>query len=118
MAGWLIGFKLPATAFRCAVSGDQGVKRRSERSGIVCASFVRLRTDKGVVTEYIADAGILPHAVQDAMTTPAVPTMPLCFICKKPVALENSATDSNGKAVHEECYILALKHPTPGPVLS
>jgi hypothetical protein len=34
--------------------------------------------------------------------------LPLCSICDKPVQLENSNTDEDGKAIHEECYILKL----------
>ena len=29
---------------------------------------------------------------------------PICPICGKPVTLETSNTDSNGAAVHENCY--------------
>jgi len=40
-----------------------------------------------------------------------------CIICNKPVTLETSKTDANGKAVHEECYTLreALKQATRLP---
>jgi hypothetical protein len=38
------------------------------------------------------------------MTHPLPPLIPLCSICHKPVELETSKTDHNGKAVHEECY--------------
>jgi hypothetical protein len=38
------------------------------------------------------------------MTNPQPLPVPLCSICKKPVELESSKTDSNGVAVHEECY--------------
>jgi hypothetical protein len=34
--------------------------------------------------------------------------LPLCSICDKPVQLENSNTDEDGQAIHEECYILKL----------
>lgn len=33
----------------------------------------------------------------------------LCALCHKPVPLESSKTDENGKAVHEECYALWLR---------
>jgi len=33
---------------------------------------------------------------------------PLCPICNKPLQLETSKTDENGRAVHEECYIKRL----------
>jgi hypothetical protein len=32
-----------------------------------------------------------------------------CFLCDKPVPLEASKTDENGKAVHEECYLLKVR---------
>lgn len=38
---------------------------------------------------------------------------PSCSLCTKPVKLEISKTDHNGKAVHEECYVLALKKEPP-----
>lgn len=33
----------------------------------------------------------------------------LCRICGKPVAVENCKTDDDGKAVHEDCYVLKLR---------
>lgn len=30
---------------------------------------------------------------------------PSCPICKEPVSLENSKTDEDGHATHEECYV-------------
>jgi hypothetical protein len=40
-----------------------------------------------------------------------------CSLCQKPVPLESSKTDENGKAVHEECYALRwrLKQATTPP---
>jgi len=40
-----------------------------------------------------------------------------CSLCQKPVPLESSKTDENGKAVHEECYALRwrLKQATNAP---
>ena len=35
--------------------------------------------------------------------------LPACSICDKPVQLETSKTDENGKAVHGECYVLKVK---------
>ena len=32
-----------------------------------------------------------------------------CSLCNMPVPLESSKTDENGKAVHEECYMLRLR---------
>jgi hypothetical protein len=43
---------------------------------------------------------------------------PLCPICNKPIALETSKTDENGRAVHEDCYIkrlLASQSDPPSP---
>ena len=34
---------------------------------------------------------------------------PLCPICNELVELEKSKTDEHGKAVHEDCYIAAIK---------
>jgi hypothetical protein len=46
---------------------------------------------------------------QTAVTNPP-PSVPLCSICKKPIELETSKTDSHGEAVHEECYFQKLKN--------
>ena len=32
--------------------------------------------------------------------------LPLCPVCHAPVALEVAKTDENGRAIHEECYVL------------
>jgi hypothetical protein len=29
----------------------------------------------------------------------------VCTVCTRPISLETSNTDENGKAVHEECYV-------------
>jgi len=42
-----------------------------------------------------------------------LPIVPLCSICGKPVVLEGSNTDSNGEAVHEECYARKLAKQNP-----
>ena len=34
----------------------------------------------------------------------------LCRICHKPVAIDAAKTDSDGKAVHGECYLLEINH--------
>lgn len=34
----------------------------------------------------------------------------LCRICHKPVAIDAAKTDSDGKAVHGECYVLEINH--------
>ena len=40
-----------------------------------------------------------------------------CSLCNRPVPLESSKTDENGKTVHEECYVLGqlLKRATTPP---
>jgi hypothetical protein len=30
---------------------------------------------------------------------------PVCTVCTRPISLETSKTNENGKAVHEECYV-------------
>ena len=44
-------------------------------------------------------------------------SLPACAICNKPVQLETSKTDENGRAVHGECYVLKVKliRATMGP---
>jgi hypothetical protein len=32
----------------------------------------------------------------------------LCALCHAPVQMENSKTDEDGQAVHEECYVLLI----------
>jgi hypothetical protein len=46
-------------------------------------------------------------------------TLPACAVCNRPVQLETSKTDENGKAVHGECYVLKVKliRATTGPSL-
>lgn len=39
----------------------------------------------------------------------AVLYVPFCPICDKPVPLESAKTDEDGKAIHEDCYVSALK---------
>lgn len=36
----------------------------------------------------------------------------LCAICNKPVALEETKTDSKGAAVHERCYVMEIETAT------
>lgn len=33
----------------------------------------------------------------------------LCPICDHPVRLELAKTDENGRAIHEQCYVLKLR---------
>jgi len=35
--------------------------------------------------------------------------LPICPICNQPVALETAKTDEHGQAIHEECYVVAVK---------
>jgi hypothetical protein len=37
------------------------------------------------------------------------PALARCYLCDKPLPLEDSKTDESGKAVHEECYLLKLR---------
>jgi hypothetical protein len=34
---------------------------------------------------------------------------PICPICNEPVEINTAKTDENGKAVHEDCYLKAIK---------
>ena len=34
--------------------------------------------------------------------------LPICPICSEFVDLENGKTDENGKAIHEECYLVKI----------
>jgi hypothetical protein len=34
--------------------------------------------------------------------------IPTCSICQRPVEVESSKTDENGKAIHEDCYVSKL----------
>jgi hypothetical protein len=42
----------------------------------------------------------------------------ICWICKKPVSLEECKIDEDGKAMHEKCYVslIAEDHPAGGPL--
>lgn len=40
--------------------------------------------------------------------SPVYPRLPICPICSEFVALESSKADENGKAIHEECYLLKI----------
>jgi len=41
------------------------------------------------------------------MTNPFILSI-TCSICHKPVKLETTTTDEQGKAIHEECYVQAV----------
>jgi len=47
----------------------------------------------------------------------AKPEPLLCAICDKPVELETSKTDEQGRAVHEECYVADLTKPLARTIL-
>ena len=54
----------------------------------------------------------MSHFPQDASSKkiPALRTPTLfCRICGKPVSVETAKTDGDGKAIHEECYVLKVK---------
>jgi hypothetical protein len=38
-----------------------------------------------------------------------------CRFCNKPVRLEDTRTDEEGKAVHEECYVKMITAPPTMP---
>lgn len=38
-----------------------------------------------------------------------------CSICNKPVDLTIAKTDDNGKAVHAQCYVMAVVAKVPKP---
>jgi hypothetical protein len=42
----------------------------------------------------------------------AIAITPICWVCDKPVSLEECKIDEHGEAVHENCYALriALSH--------
>ncbi len=45
------------------------------------------------------------------------PELPTCSVCNEPVELETTRSNENGKAIHEECYVLKfrLKQATTPP---
>ena len=47
---------------------------------------------------------------------PSVPA-PICAVCHQPVPLNDAKADEDGKAVHEECYLVKLGMSKP-PVRS
>jgi hypothetical protein len=40
---------------------------------------------------------------------------PVCPLCNQTVELETTKTNEDGEAVHEECYVLAIKAHQPKP---
>jgi hypothetical protein len=49
------------------------------------------------------------------MTNPSPMHYTVCYVCHKPVELETSKTDDNGKDAHEECYVQTLTRELPTP---
>jgi hypothetical protein len=39
---------------------------------------------------------------------PAIARLPICSLCDEPVEIE-TATDENGDAVHEDCYVVKMR---------
>ena len=63
-----------------------------------------------------------PQDASSKKIPPAGMSAPTCRICGKPVPVETAKADSDGKAVHQECYALKVKfehsqgrHPQPTP---
>jgi hypothetical protein len=70
-------------------------------------NFVRL------YVRYRAKISQSPSARQEVPMADSSQTEICCSICNKPVDLETTKTDDDGKAVHAECYatMVATKHP-------
>jgi len=47
--------------------------------------------------------------MSQAQEPPEVQWCPGCVLCKEPVKLEESMTNEYGQAVHENCYVQALR---------
>src|ERR1035441_10424282 len=47
------------------------------------------------------------HSARPGLT-PKKPVLPACPICNKEVLLETAKTDADGRALHEDCYLLKL----------
>jgi hypothetical protein len=50
-----------------------------------------------------------PAPRMDFDMSPLLRAVPNCWICGKPVRLENCKIDEHGQAVHEDCYAMRLK---------
>ena len=50
---------------------------------------------------------LLPHNI--SLKFKRTPSPLLCQICGKTVAVETSKTDEDGRAIHEDCYVLEVK---------
>jgi hypothetical protein len=35
-------------------------------------------------------------------------SFPICSICNEPVEINTAKTDEDGKAIHEECYVMII----------
>jgi hypothetical protein len=49
----------------------------------------------------------LPHNV--SLKFKREPSPLFCQICGKPVAVETSKTDEDGRAIHEDCYVMKVR---------
>ena len=43
------------------------------------------------------------------------PQFPVCSLCSELIEIETANIDENGKAVHEECYVLKMLERTKKP---
>src|SRR5580704_18668098 len=50
-----------------------------------------------------------PLPISESPVSNQESVLPLCPVCNKPVPLETAKTDGDGCAVHEECYLLAVR---------
>jgi hypothetical protein len=57
----------------------------------------------------VAHQSLHTYSVRFSLNQPAQHSKLLCPLCKPPVPLESAKTDENGRAVHEECYILKVR---------
>jgi len=66
---------------------------------------------RGIVREIGAVLELKSRRLQLGRPQPAPPASDLlrCSLCRNPVRLDSAKTDENGKAVHEECYVLGLR---------
>jgi hypothetical protein len=54
-----------------------------------------------------------PQFAHLSKKSPRNPSLLLCRICGKPLALEAAKTDDDGHPVHEDCYLLKLAQMRP-----
>ena len=64
----------------------------------------------------VKDAIVANSEIQIGSETPrGQQSLLRCRICRKPVPVEIAKTDGEGQAIHEDCYILAMR---PGATAS